>query len=305
MKELNKSIEDIRQPARLLAIDTSTGVLAIAALEDGRVVGEMHVSAERNHSIRLVPNIQELISELGWTMQQLDGIAAGQGPGSYTGVRIGVTVAKTMTWSLKLPVAGISSLEALAYSGWLFREADGHRSKGEEPIPPELSTRKEWIIPLMDARRGNVYTSAFEMIVKDIGADRAGGHAAGGSNLTGWHRLSADGIQPLQAGVERLIQQFEDLSEADRPECIRFVGDVQGLEEQLVSVGLRDRCEGLQVVVLEQEVRGEAVGLLAYTRWPDVVLDDGHDLIPNYTQLAEAEAKWLANQNLKQGAKTQ
>jgi tRNA threonylcarbamoyladenosine biosynthesis protein TsaB len=286
--------DNLARPSKLLAIDSSTAVLAIALLEDGKVVSESHIAAERNHSIHLVPNIQELVKALGWRMKELEGIAVGQGPGSYTGVRIGVTVAKTMAWTQGIPLAGGSSLEALAYSGLLYGD-----KIADDSIVFDRSAAvvKEWIVPLVDARRGNVYTAMFET-TEPLGLAMKFNAAAG--NRT-WERLNQDAIRPLDLWLEKIEAAYQALDESDRPGCIRFVGGLESVKDNLLKYYAAGRFEGLSVLAAEQTMRGEALGLIAYSRWTKEARKDVHELIPNYTQLAEAEAKWLEKQKDKQG----
>src|SRR5690554_4295275 len=72
-----------------LALDTATDAMTIAIFKDGQLLGGSSSPSERNHSNRLLPAIQELMTELQMTMRSLQGIVVGQGPGSYTGIRIG------------------------------------------------------------------------------------------------------------------------------------------------------------------------------------------------------------------------
>ncbi|WP_026691406.1 tRNA (adenosine(37)-N6)-threonylcarbamoyltransferase complex dimerization subunit type 1 TsaB [Alteribacter aurantiacus] len=124
----------------VLAIDTSTYVMGVAVLRDGQVAGEMVTHVKKNHSIRLMPAIRMVMEEADMKPEELDRIAVAEGPGSYTGVRIGVTTGKTMAWALGIPVVGVSSLEALAANGRYF---DG------------------LISPFIDARRGQVFTGLY------------------------------------------------------------------------------------------------------------------------------------------------
>lgn len=126
---------------KVLGIDTSNLVMSLAVVEKDKLIGEYTTNLRKNHSIRLMPAISMLLDELDMEPQELEGVAVAHGPGSYTGVRIGVTTAKTMAWSLGIPIMGISSLEAVASHGACF---EGRVS------------------PLFDARRGQVYTSLFE-----------------------------------------------------------------------------------------------------------------------------------------------
>ncbi|MGV2620948.1 UNVERIFIED_CONTAM: tRNA (adenosine(37)-N6)-threonylcarbamoyltransferase complex dimerization subunit type 1 TsaB [Halobacillus marinus] len=125
----------------ILAIDTSNYVMGVAVLKDGTVAGEYVTNMKKNHSIRLMPAIDQLMEETGTKPEELDRIAVAHGPGSYTGVRIGLTTAKTMAWALGIPVVGISSLEAVARQGAFF---DGY------------------VCPFFDARRGLVYTGLYD-----------------------------------------------------------------------------------------------------------------------------------------------
>ncbi|WP_101844959.1 tRNA (adenosine(37)-N6)-threonylcarbamoyltransferase complex dimerization subunit type 1 TsaB [Halobacillus sp. Marseille-P3879] len=125
----------------ILAIDTSNDVLGLAVVKDGVVSGELMTNVKKNHSVRLMPAIDQLMRETQTKPAELDRIAVAHGPGSYTGVRIGLTTAKTMAWSLHIPVIGISSLEAMASQGQLFEGL---------------------ICPFFDARRGLVYTGLYD-----------------------------------------------------------------------------------------------------------------------------------------------
>jgi tRNA threonylcarbamoyladenosine biosynthesis protein TsaB len=97
---------------KMLALDTAT-LQASVALWDGRVIAER---SERvtTHSERLMPIIDELLREAGWRANELDAVACGAGPGSFTGLRIGLATAKGLCFALSKPLALVSSLEALA-----------------------------------------------------------------------------------------------------------------------------------------------------------------------------------------------
>jgi tRNA threonylcarbamoyladenosine biosynthesis protein TsaB len=126
----------------ILAIDTSNYPLGVALIEDNQVLGEYITNLKKNHSVRIMPAIQTLMKDCERVPAQLTKIVVAKGPGSYTGVRIGVTIAKTMAWSLKIPLVGISSLEIIAAGAG--RYFDGY------------------ISPLFDARRGQIYTGLYE-----------------------------------------------------------------------------------------------------------------------------------------------
>jgi tRNA threonylcarbamoyladenosine biosynthesis protein TsaB len=126
---------------KALAIDTTNNVLGIAVVDEEKVIGEYITNLKKNHSVRAMPAIERLLSDCDLSPKQLDKIVVATGPGSYTGVRIGVSIAKTMAWSLQIPIVGVSSLEVLAANGRFF---------------------SGYISPLFDARRGQVYTGLYE-----------------------------------------------------------------------------------------------------------------------------------------------
>lgn len=139
---------------KILAIDTSTHVMGIAVAKGDVLLGEYVTHFKKNHSLRLMPAIDQLLTELEIKPNQLDAVVVAKGPGSYTGVRIGVTTAKSFAWALGIPVYEVSSLAQLAMNGSFF---DGY------------------ICPFFDARRGRVYTGLYqyeEKQVKEIYADR-------------------------------------------------------------------------------------------------------------------------------------
>lgn len=125
----------------VLAIDTSNQAMGVALLKDDEIIGEMVTNIAKNHSVRLMPAVEKLMTEVSLTPDQLDKIVVAKGPGSYTGVRIGLSIAKSMAWALGIPVVGVSSLEVLAYQGRFF---DGY------------------VFPFFDARRGLVYTGIYQ-----------------------------------------------------------------------------------------------------------------------------------------------
>ncbi|MGE6631555.1 tRNA (adenosine(37)-N6)-threonylcarbamoyltransferase complex dimerization subunit type 1 TsaB [Bacillus sp. NPDC077027] len=124
----------------ILAIDTSNYTLGIALVRDGDVIGETITYLKKNHSVRAMPAVEALLQECDVETADLSKIVVAKGPGSYTGVRIGVTIAKTLAWSLSIPISSVSSLEALAANGRYFNG---------------------YISPLFDARRGQVYTGLY------------------------------------------------------------------------------------------------------------------------------------------------
>ncbi|MBC2003394.1 tRNA (adenosine(37)-N6)-threonylcarbamoyltransferase complex dimerization subunit type 1 TsaB [Listeria booriae] len=223
----------------ILGIDTSNDTLGVSLWRDQAVVGEFITNLKKNHSIRLLPAIADLMKTCDITPQDLAKIAVAEGPGSYTGLRIGVTVAKTMAWDLKIPLVGVSSLELMAQNGRFF---DG------------------LVVPIMDARRGNVYAGVYEAQGETMVAKKADGHHA-----------FADLLQTLAPLNERVL----------------FIGDAVTAFATEATEVLGDRAifakEALRYPrpAFFGELAIEAQGV------------DAHSFVPKYLKLAEAESKWL------------
>lgn len=126
---------------KILAIDTSNQTLAVALCEDQKLLGQIQTTINKNHSTTLMPAIEFLMQQLKIVPSELKRIVVAKGPGSYTGLRIGVTTAKTLAYTLDCELVGISSLKTLAAN---------------------CVDRKELIIPLFDARRNNVYAAVYQ-----------------------------------------------------------------------------------------------------------------------------------------------
>src|SRR5690625_4448999 len=124
----------------ILAIDTSTEKLNVAIAQNENITAELTLASKNNHSSRLMPSIAHMMKKVNINPEQLNEIVVGQEPGSYTGTRIGITTAKTLAWSLEIPIFTVSSLKATALSGIFF---DG------------------LICPFFDARRKSVFTSLY------------------------------------------------------------------------------------------------------------------------------------------------
>ena len=125
----------------VLAIDTSNQAMTVAVINEQKLLGQLQTTVNKNHSQTLMPAIQTLMSDLVMQPKELERIVVAQGPGSYTGLRIGVTTAKTLADTLNIELVGISSLKVLAAN---------------------CINQTGWIVPLFDARRKNVYAGAYE-----------------------------------------------------------------------------------------------------------------------------------------------
>lgn len=125
----------------VLGIESATPVAGVAVVNGDIILAERMVNNQRTHSVNLLPMIKASIEEAGITPGDLNGIAVSSGPGSFTGLRIGMSTAKTLAQVWGLPVVGISTLDALAYP---------------------LEGLNNLICPVLNARKNEVYTSVYD-----------------------------------------------------------------------------------------------------------------------------------------------
>ncbi|UCC90551.1 MAG: tRNA (adenosine(37)-N6)-threonylcarbamoyltransferase complex dimerization subunit type 1 TsaB [Dehalococcoidia bacterium] len=126
----------------LLAIDTSTDTASLALVQDSQVLAELTWRCEQNHSVELLPRLADLLGRSKSSLQSINCIIVAKGPGSFNGLRIGVSTAKGLAFSLGIPIVGISTLEVEAYQ------------HAETNLP---------ICPIFNAGRGEIATAIYQM----------------------------------------------------------------------------------------------------------------------------------------------
>lgn len=142
---------------KLLAIDSSGLTASVAVLSDGIILSEYSVNNKKTHSQTLLPMIEEAVNQSGVILSELDAVAIAEGPGSFTGLRIGASTVKGLCLALKIPVIPVSTLAGLANN---------------------MSGCGMIVCPIMDARRNQVYTAAYSFendVMKEISAPKAAG----------------------------------------------------------------------------------------------------------------------------------
>jgi tRNA threonylcarbamoyladenosine biosynthesis protein TsaB len=132
---------------RILSVDTSTPAGSIVLADDERIVGEVNIDSAETHSVRLLSGIDHVLKSLGLTLWDVHAFAVISGPGSFTGIRIGLTTIKGLAETTGKPTIPITAFEAWA-----------------EKFPEETGV----IVPLIDARRGEVYATVFERVHREL-----------------------------------------------------------------------------------------------------------------------------------------
>lgn len=219
----------------VLAINTSDQVLGVALVKDGETIGEYITNLRKGHAGRLMPAIVHLMEEVGWEPADLNKIVVAKGPGSYTGVRIGLTTAKTLAWSLNIPIVGISSIYSLAfqanfsphlispfydarrnriYTG-LYEWSDGRLQilKGERNIAMD-----EWLAKLALLDKKIVFLSPTILSFKEIIKEKLGEHAIfaeGPYNIIQPSQLALASVDVESENVHTLIPNYLRLAEAE------------------------------------------------------------------------------------------
>ena len=130
---------------KLLALDTSSRSGSVAITDGERLVGESTVPDAGTHSVWLMGAVDALLTDTRWKISDIELFAVGVGPGSFTGLRIGISVVKGLAWALGRPVRSVSTLKAMA--------------SGVEP--GELKGGGELICPVLDARKGEIYAAIY------------------------------------------------------------------------------------------------------------------------------------------------
>jgi len=153
---------------RILALDTATSACTVAVVDADRVLAELTLEVPRAHSTRLMPLIAQAVGESGLAKTDLDALAVGIGPGSFTGLRIGLSTVKGLALALGKPCIGVGTLAAMAYG---------------------TGAQIGLVVPMLDAKRSEIF---------------AGVYAAGDRDPSTWAELVPPGHFALGALAERI-----------------------------------------------------------------------------------------------------
>ncbi len=224
---------------RILALDTTTPTASVAIWTDGALTG-VYTIQTTTHSTTILPMVESLLATLSLEITDFNLLATAAGPGSFTGVRIGVATLKGLAFSHKIPCIGVSSLEALARN---------------------LTGYKGYLCPVINARRGHVYTALF----------------------------SADGVHPPQRLTEDdlvpVTELAEKLKDLDAP--VYAAGDGYDMLEKAVPDGV---LTNVPVFLRAPHAFGIAdVAAQVYNEAADTSVFTEGALVPLYLRKSQAE----------------
>lgn len=209
---------------RILCIETATDVSSIALFEDGNLITLQENHAHRTHARLVTVMIQRMLHDVGMQPADLSAVCVARGPGSYTGLRVGVSVAKGLCMALDIPLLSLGSLEALALS-----------------VSDLASVLDAWVCPMIDARRMEVFTQLFDTSLHPIDEPAAMIVSEGAFQAMSKEKkliLLGDGAakcRPLLAGQDHVILLEQRISSAASMGQAAHERFMKGRHEDLVT----------------------------------------------------------------------
>ncbi|MFY7908485.1 MAG: tRNA (adenosine(37)-N6)-threonylcarbamoyltransferase complex dimerization subunit type 1 TsaB [Emticicia sp.] len=140
----------------ILSIETSTKACSAAIHQDGKLLSVSELYNEKSSSGMLTTLIEHVVKTASLKLQDVDAVAVAKGPGSYTGLRIGVSTAKGLCFTLEKPLIAINTLEAMAFSIYDLK------SGAQNPVTNNQSPITNLLCPMLDARRMEVYCAVYK-----------------------------------------------------------------------------------------------------------------------------------------------
>ncbi|HEY8364844.1 MAG TPA: tRNA (adenosine(37)-N6)-threonylcarbamoyltransferase complex dimerization subunit type 1 TsaB [Haloplasmataceae bacterium] len=213
-----------------LLIDTSTQALILILANDQDVIDYLFENIERDHSTRLMPCIESIFVKNNVSVKDINEILVSYGPGSYTGIRIGVVVAKALCYALNIPLKYISTLRLMSAS---------------------LKNKAKYIVPMIDARRGNVFASLYRVENNEL------------------INIISDDLYPY----EKLLSDIKKYTQND---------DIYFVSNKFPDYVIKDEKLHYELLIDHFDPQ-----LLIQEKFINV--DNLHFFVPNYKRLTEAE----------------
>jgi tRNA threonylcarbamoyladenosine biosynthesis protein TsaB len=208
--------------ARILLIESATAVCSVALAECGAIVAMKSSNAGNDHAANLTVFIRDLIEEQGLTFSDLDAIAVSMGPGSYTGLRIGVSVAKGICYAAEKPLIAVSTLEAMV-SGYVGKYQESERIDSDDLF-----------CPMIDARRMEVYSAVYNSkgnMIREIQAEIIDDNSFG-------ELLQSNRLHFFGSGAPKTSHFFSDNPKAN------LITDFEPSASDMMQIARRKFSEG-------------------------------------------------------------
>lgn len=237
---------------KVLALESSANTVSVAIAEDNKLVGEYTINHKKTHSQTLMPMIEELIRNCEIDLGSIDVVAVSKGPGSFTGLRIGVETAKALAHGMGKSAAGVDTTYAMAYN--LL-----------------MADREKLIVPIMDARRNQVYTGIYK--------------------TTGERIETVE--KTMAIGIDELAEKIKILNKT-----AVFLGDGVEVYSGFLKENLNDLAEFAPANNAMQ--RASSVALAAVEVYKNKEFDTYLSLVPEYLRKSQAEREY--DEKMKKGS---
>lgn len=237
---------------KILAIDTSSKICSVAITEDTKKIIVLNSNNEKTHSVKLMPMINEALLLSHLTLDDINLFVCSIGPGSFTGVRIGIATIKAFADVKNIPVVGVSSLEGLAYN-----------ILNQRPI-----SSSELICTMIDAKNDNVYSGLFKYDTQK-------------NTLFPVYDFSAEDIKTT-------VNKIQDFANENQISHINFVGDGCNFHKTLIQ----DSFNSIQISFakeIENCANSVSIASCGYVKYQNGILGDSSILSPLYLRKSQAE----------------
>lgn len=224
---------------KVLALDSSGLVATVAIVTEEAMLAEYTVNFKKTHSQTLLPMLDEIVKMVELDLSEVDAIAVAAGPGSFTGLRIGSATAKGLGLALKKPVIAIPTLEGLAYN---------------------LYGTDKLICPMMDARRNQVYTGAYEFVSSELRAV----------------------IPQAALAIEEILDKINELGRD-----VIFLGDGVDVNKEIIKEKTSVNYEVAPIHLSRQ--RAGAIGALGIEYYKKDLTETAQQHEPVYLRISQAE----------------
>ena len=251
----------------ILGIDTTTRACSVALLEDQALLAEFTLNIMKTHSERLMPLIDSALSECGVERERVGAVAVAVGPGSFTGLRIGISTARAFCQALSIPGIAVSTLEALALS---------------------LPATDHLVCPLLDARRKQVYSALYSFNYPSTD------HQNEGARTVPFPVINCE-LEPAARGIGQLM---EEIQAEERSVCFlgdgvdsygQFIMDAPGSGDRIIAPPTHRYC------------RASLVAFRGIQLLPGLEHGSYEGVAPQYLRLPEAQRIALEKERARGG----